>query len=160
MDWRARCFHRRRVRDGGNGGCGLPGFLNFWGEITVFFGVWTEPALRVVVVLAIWGALIIGAVYMLRAVRTVMHGPLNETRAYAPNVADANLWRKVPYALLIASLLVFGFFPRLLTEKIKPVTEQIVSLATAVRTMPISSPAIIAEAQAPQTALPKSTAPQ
>lgn len=141
-------------------GCGLPGFLNFWGEITVFFGVWTEPALRVVVVLAIWGALIIGAVYMLRAVRTVMHGPLNETRAYAPNVADANLWRKVPYALLIASLLVFGFFPRLLTEKIKPVTEQIVSLATAVRTMPSSSPAIIAEAQTPQTALPKSTDPQ
>lgn len=126
-------------------GCGLPGFLNFWGEITVFFGVWTEPALRAVVVLAIWGALIIGAVYMLRAVRTVMHGPSDEARAYAPNVADATLWRKLPYALLIASLLVFGFFPRLLTEKIKPVTEQIVSLATAVRTAPDSAPAIIAE---------------
>lgn len=125
-------------------GCGLPGFLNFWGEITVFFGAWAEPALRVVVVLAIWGALIIGAVYMLRAVRTVMHGPLDETRAYAPSVADATLWRKLPYALLIASLLVFGFFPRLLTEKIKPVTEQIVSMATAIRTGTDSAPAIIA----------------
>ena len=40
-------------------------------------------------------------------------------------------WRKLPYALLLASLLVFGFFPRLLTEKIKPVTEQIVNMATA-----------------------------
>jgi hypothetical protein len=28
------------------------------------------------------------------------------------------------------SLLVFGFFPKLLTEKIKPVTEQIVNMAT------------------------------
>jgi hypothetical protein len=31
---------------------------------------------------------------------------------------------------LIASLLVFGFFPKLLTEKVKPVTEQIVGMAT------------------------------
>jgi hypothetical protein len=41
------------------------------------------------------------------------------------------MWRKLPYAVLIASLLVFGFFPKLLTEKIKPVTEQIVNMATA-----------------------------
>jgi len=46
-------------------GCGLPGFLNFVGEFTVFFGAWQVPALRVVTVLAVWGALIIGAVYML-----------------------------------------------------------------------------------------------
>ena len=38
---------------------------------------------------------------------------------------------QVPYALLLASLLVFGFFPRLLTDKIGPVTEQIVNMATA-----------------------------
>ncbi len=31
-----------------------------------------------------------------------------------------NLWRKLPYALLLASLLVFGFRPKLLTEKINP----------------------------------------
>lgn len=74
--------------------------------------------------------MIIGAVYMIRAVRVVMHGPLAEDRAYVTTLMDANPWRKVPYALLIASLLVFGFFPRLLTEKIKPVTEQIVAMAT------------------------------
>ena len=108
-------------------GCGLPGFLNFVGEVTVFFGAWQVPALRVVTVLAVWGALIIGAVYMLRAVRAAMHGPSPEKWV---NVADANLWRKLPYAILLASLLVFGFFPKLLTEKIKPVTEQIVNMAT------------------------------
>ena len=114
-------------------GCGLPGFLNFVGEVSVFFGAWQVPALRTVTVLAVWGALIIGAVYMLRAVRAVMHGPAQDDKTYAPNVTDANLWRKLPYALLIGSLLVFGFFPKLLTEKIKPVTEQIVNMATMVK---------------------------
>mgnify|MGYP006334985991 FL=1 len=72
--------------------------------------------------------MIIGAVYMLRAVRAAMHGAMNDKWA---NLLDANLWRKLPYAVLIASLLVFGFFPKLLTDKIKPVTEQIVNMATA-----------------------------
>lgn len=111
-------------------GCGLPGFLNFVGEISVFFGAWQVPMLRVVTVLVIWGALIIGAVYMIRAVRVVMYGPVTEDRAYVTTLMDANPWRKVPYAYLIASLLAFGFFPRLLTEKIKPVAEQIVAMAT------------------------------
>src|SRR3989441_6640618 len=46
-------------------GCGLPGFANFVGEVTVFFGAWNVYPL--VTVLAVWGAAIIGAVYMLRA---------------------------------------------------------------------------------------------
>ena len=110
-------------------GCGLPGFLNFVGEVSVFFGAWQVPALRVVTVFAVWGALIIGAVYMLRAVRAVMHGPAQDDKTYATSMTDVNLWRKLPYVVLLVSLLVFGFFPKLLTEKIKPVTEQIVNMA-------------------------------
>jgi len=110
-------------------GCGLPGFLNFVGEVTVFFGAWQVPALRVVTVLAVWGALIIGAVYMLRMLRTVLHGPVAKGATNAPAVTDANPWRKLPYALLLTSLLVFGFFPRLLTDKVKPEVDRIVSLA-------------------------------
>src|SRR5260221_3995680 len=45
-------------------GCGLPGFANFVGEVTVFFGAWSQPSLRLVTVLAVWGAVIIRAVYM------------------------------------------------------------------------------------------------
>jgi NADH-quinone oxidoreductase subunit M len=108
-------------------GCGLPGFLNFVGEVTVFFGAWQVPALRIVTVLAVWGALIIGAVYMLRMARTVLHGPLPEKWS---GLVDASPWRKLPYAVLLASLLVFGFFPSLLTEKIKPEVERIVNMAT------------------------------
>jgi NADH-quinone oxidoreductase subunit M len=110
-------------------GCGLPGFANFVGEITVLFAAW--KAFRLVTVLACWGALIVGAVYTLRAVRAVLHGPLAESRTYAAKVTDAGAWRRVPYLLLLAGLLVFGFFPRLLTDKIGPAAEQIVKMATA-----------------------------
>ncbi len=107
-------------------GCGLPGFANFPGEITVFFGAW--KTFRLVTILACWGASIIGAVYMLRAVRALLHGPLAERWA---NVADApHLWRKAPFILLLIGLLVFGCFPRLLTDKIQAsVREKLVGAA-------------------------------
>jgi len=108
-------------------GCGLPGFANFVGEVTVFFGAW--KAFPLVTGLALWGALMIGALYMLRAMRNVLHGPLPEKWSGIPDAA--HVWRKLPYALLLASLLIFGCFPRLLTEKITPDAEKIVSLATA-----------------------------
>src|ERR1022692_3112848 len=79
-------------------GCGLPGFANFAGEITVFFGAW--KAFPVVTILACWGALIIGAVYMLRSIRALLHGPLPDQWT---SVADAYFWRKVPFILLLAS---------------------------------------------------------
>jgi NADH-quinone oxidoreductase subunit M len=105
-------------------GCGLPGFANFAGEVTVFFGAW--KVFPHVTILACWGALIIGAVYALRAMRNILHGPLPEKWA---GVADApHLWRKAPFIILLAGLLVFGCFPGLLVEKIKPSAEQIVEM--------------------------------
>ena len=114
-------------------GCGLPGFSNFVGEATVFFGAWTVfPA---VTVIALWGALVIGGVYMTRAIRTVLHGPLVEKWN---SLTDAgHLWRKLPYALLLASLLVFGFWPRLLTEKINPDVEKIVAQIPPAKCCPV-----------------------
>ncbi|HTV42678.1 MAG TPA: NADH-quinone oxidoreductase subunit M [Candidatus Sulfotelmatobacter sp.] len=105
-------------------GCGLPGFANFVGEVTVFFGAWKAfPA--VITVLAVWGALVIGGIYMTRAVRTVLHGPAPDKFA---NLEDASLWRKFPYALLLVALFVFGFFPKLLTNQIVPDASKIVSI--------------------------------
>jgi len=112
-------------------GCGLPGFANFIGEVMIFFGTWQSTTLAGAhrfVVLAAWGGTIIGAVYMLRAVRAVLHGPAREKWAA---LSDANAWRRVPFVLLLASLLIFGCFPGLLTEKIKPVAQQIVAMANA-----------------------------
>jgi len=109
-------------------GCGLPGFANFVGEVMVFFGMWNSglDAAQRLVVVAAWGGLIIGAVYMLRAVRILLHGPVADT---CESVSDANAWRKLPFVLLLGALLVFGFFPKLLTEKIKPSAAVIVNMS-------------------------------
>jgi len=105
-------------------GCGLPGFANFAGELLTLFGAW--KTLSPFVVIAAWGALVVGAIYMLRAVRNILHGPLPEN---LPALQDAKLWRKLPFALLIAGLILFGVAPRLLTKKIEPAAKEIVAMA-------------------------------
>lgn len=107
-------------------GCGLPGFANFVGEAMVLFGSW--KAYPLVTTLAVWGALVIAAVYMLRAIRSVLHGPLAEKHAKIPDAQGP--WRKAPFALLFGSLLLFGVYPSLLTEKIKPSAALIVNMTT------------------------------
>lgn len=113
-------------------GCGLPGFANFVGEATIFFGAWT--VFPTVTVIALWGALVIGGVYMTRAIRTVLHGPLPEKWNTVPDAG--HIWRKLPYALLLVCLLVFGFWPSLLTEKINPDAEKIVALIPPAKSCP------------------------
>jgi NADH-quinone oxidoreductase subunit M len=97
-------------------GCGLPGFVNFVGEFMVFFGSWR--AYPVITIVAVWGAVVLGGVYMIRAIRDLLHGPLPERWT---GIADApNAWRKLPYVLLLACLLLFGAMPSLLTNRIEP----------------------------------------
>jgi len=95
-------------------GCGLPGFANFIGEVTVFFGAWARYP--VVTTFAVWGALVIGGVYMVRAIREIFHGPLADRWAGIRDVPNA--WLRFPYLLLLACLLIFGFFPSLLTNRL------------------------------------------
>lgn len=104
-------------------GCGLPGFANFAGEVLVLFGAWNS--LSWFVVAAAWGALLIGAIYMLRAIRNVLHGP-NTGPDFT--LSDANPWRKVPFVLLLAALICFGVFPGLLVNKIKPDAARILKM--------------------------------
>ena len=51
------------------------------------------------------------------------------SRHHLPLVQDANLWRKVPFAILIAALILFGVAPGLLTKKIEPAVRDIVAMA-------------------------------
>ena len=68
---------------------------------------------------------------MLRAIRKILHGPVNEETSSA--VVDAADWRqRAPFALLLATLLLFGFAPRLLTSKIQPSAKAIVNMANGV----------------------------
>jgi NADH-quinone oxidoreductase subunit M len=111
-------------------GCGLPGFANFVGELLVLFGSW--ETLPWFVVAGAWGALVIGAIYMLRAVRDVWHGASADTAA----IQDASAWRKVPFVLLLAALIVTGIWPRLLTDKIEPSVKR--TLAGSVPTLALT----------------------
>jgi NADH:ubiquinone oxidoreductase subunit 4 (subunit M) len=69
-------------------------------------------------------ALVIGAIYMLRAIRDIWHGETVET----PALQDASAWHKVPFVLLLAALIVVGVWPRLLTDKIEPSVKRIVTV--------------------------------
>ena len=95
-------------------GCGVPGFANFAGEILVLFGAW--DTLPWFVIAGAWGALLIGAIYCLRAIRNILHGPLSDENQ---NLCDANgITTKLPFVVLVVLLILFGVFPRLLTDKI------------------------------------------
>jgi NADH-quinone oxidoreductase subunit M len=107
-------------------GCGLPGFANFVGELCVMFGAWKAGLNHAhwFVVAAAWGGLVIGAIYMLRAVRRVLHGELAPRFA---EIQDANAWRKVPFVVLLAALLWFGVWPRGLAERIEAGVENMLA---------------------------------
>jgi NADH-quinone oxidoreductase subunit M len=122
-------------------GCGLPGFANFVGEAMVLFGSWRVFPL--VTTIAAWGALIIGAVYMLRAVRNILHGPDKPEWAA---LKDAGAWAKVPFVLLLAALLLLGVWPRLLTDKIQPSVAPIIAMAEAKTTDKAARPGDVKKA--------------
>lgn len=113
-------------------GCGLPGFANFAGEVTVFFGAWRQFPL--VTVIAVWAALVIGAVYMTRAIRSILHGPLPDK--YLEVKESTWPLRNIPYVVLLLALLIFGFFPKLLSDKISPSAERIVAMADGIKEDP------------------------
>jgi NADH-quinone oxidoreductase subunit M len=124
-------------------GCGLPGFANFVGEAMTLFAAYQN--LPLITSFAVWGGLVIAAIYMLRAVRDILHGPLP---VEFDKVSDAlGWWRKLPFALLFVTLLIFGIWPRALTEKIQPAAQRIVELATSGRAAPIAQGRAVAQAQ-------------
>ena len=106
-------------------GCGLPGFANFAGEITIFFAAWSA-GFQIITVIAAWSALVIGGLYMLRAIRNILHGSQGEDW---DNASDAKPLVTTAFGLLLAMLLVFGFAPNLLTKRINSEVEKIVRFA-------------------------------
>ena len=108
-------------------GCGLPGFANFAGEVTIFFAAWLA-GLKTITVIAAWSALVIGGLYMMRAIRNILHGPRGDDWAKA---SDVNPLIATALGLLLAALLVFGFAPSLLTKGIEGEVTKIVRLGQA-----------------------------
>jgi len=94
---------------------GLPGFANFWGELTIFVALWKFSPL--ITALAVAGV-VISAIYGLRAAARIFFGPSTEqlarvTAAHPP--ADLSWSEKIPALVLLAALLFIGFWPKSIT---------------------------------------------
>ncbi len=91
---------------------GLPGFANFWGELTVFVALWKFSHGLTAVAIA---GVVISAVYGLRAAARVFFGPPSEAlqRVTAQHPPSDLAWsERLPALLLLVALLFFGFYPK------------------------------------------------
>jgi NADH-quinone oxidoreductase subunit M len=102
---------------------GLPGFANFAAEVMVFFGAFRVGAdwqgfhlLQTATLLALWGV-VISAVYMLRAYRSIFMGEINDRWK---NLPDLSRTLRLPIILLVAATLVVGFFPNTILRVLRP----------------------------------------
>ena len=94
---------------------GLPGFANFWGELTIFVAAWQFSPLLTALAVA---GVVLSAVYGLRAAAAVFYGPPSEAFAAvgaAHPPADLRWAEKLPALLLLVALLGLGFWPRALS---------------------------------------------
>jgi NADH-quinone oxidoreductase subunit M len=102
-------------------GAGVPGFASFWAEFLVFLGTLrTYPLLAAITV----GGLIITLAYSIRVIVLAFFG---EAREAHPGVADIGAFLAFPRLVLVVTLVVLGFYPRLLLDVIDPATRALVA---------------------------------
>jgi NADH-quinone oxidoreductase subunit M len=105
---------------------GLPGFANFWGELTVFVALWKlSPGITAVAVAGV----VISAIYGLRAAARVFFGaptPALQRVTAAHPPADLGWVERLPALILLAALLFFGFYPKALS---RPVDQALAPMA-------------------------------
>jgi NADH-quinone oxidoreductase subunit M len=94
-------------------GMGVPGFVNFWAELTVFISaLQVHPKLTLLAI----GALVLSALYMLRVVQRTFYGPRSERYAGLP---DVSFGIGLPRMILVAVMVLFGLFPRLILDLVQ-----------------------------------------
>ena len=95
---------------------GLPGLNGFVSEFLIVRGSW--PVLTVYTAIAMLGLLFTGA-YILKGIRDVLHGPLNERWAHGEHkLTDINTREIIVMAPLMALILVIGIYPAWIMEVI------------------------------------------
>ncbi|MEM9017335.1 MAG: NADH-quinone oxidoreductase subunit M [Verrucomicrobiota bacterium] len=103
---------------------GLPGFANFAAEVAVFFGAFQGGEngigwIQWTTIIALWGV-VISAVYMLRAFRSLFMGPVLPKMEIPSDLTNA---ARFPILLLLIALIAVGFVPELLNQFIRPAIE-------------------------------------
>jgi len=94
-------------------GMGVPGFANFWAELTVFLSSLQVYPVRGVLAIS---ALVVSALFMLRVIQKTFYGASNEQFAHLPDVPPG---LGLPRIILVAVLLLFGFFPFMMLNLIQ-----------------------------------------
>ena len=115
---------------------GLPGLNGFVGELLVVRGVWPvgqvgQEGTSIFVLMtatSMLGLLFTGA-YILKAVRHVLHGPLNQDAVEMAHGRSLEISTReiVAMAPLLALMLVIGVFPAWLVEVINQTVTQLLS---------------------------------
>jgi NADH-quinone oxidoreductase subunit M len=118
---------------------GLPGFANFWGELTIFVALWKFSPWMTAAAAA---GIVISAVYGLRAAARVFFGqPTAEFARVAAGQPPTDLrWsERIPALILLAALLFVGFWPRSLSN---PLNQVLSTLYPAAATAPAQVAAV------------------
>jgi NADH-quinone oxidoreductase subunit M len=106
---------------------GLPGFVNFWGELTLFVALWAYKPWVMLVALA---GIILSAIYGLRAVSAIFMGQPSEYmhhRERHHTLTDLSARERLPAILLLTLLIFTGIWPRVFTDRLN---EAVVELTT------------------------------
>jgi NADH-quinone oxidoreductase subunit M len=110
---------------------GLPGFANFWGELTVFVSLWNFSHWLTAVAIA---GVVISAIYGLRAAAWIFFGSpteaLQRATANRPPV-DLSWGERLPAVLLLAALLFFGFYPKAISVPVDEALAPVAAVAPA-----------------------------
>jgi NADH-quinone oxidoreductase subunit M len=119
---------------------GLPGLNGFVGEFLVILGtlarnVWFGAIAATGVVLA--------AIYLLWSYQRMAHGPAPEEHRHH---RDLSLREAVVLAPVLAAILAFGIYPKLLLDRIEPTTAQVVADVEAPAVSPPPSVPLAEEA--------------
>ena len=100
---------------------GLPGFANFVAELMVFIGAFRDYPVQTAI--AVFG-IIVTATYMLRCVRNVF---FCEPQERWEELKDATTFvERLPFVVLIAVLLIVGFYPSILVDVINSGVEPLI----------------------------------
>ncbi len=110
---------------------GLPGFVNFWGELSVLVALWKfSPAVCAAGALG----LIISAIYGLRAVAWIFMGKADRRlEAAQPVYTDLTWQERIPAILLVAALVFVGVFPDTITSGLDEVFGSVRAFAVNIK---------------------------
>lgn len=102
-------------------GAGVPGFASFWAELLVFISAVRVYPVRGLIALA---SIVVGALFALRVVQNTFY---NEPNPKFIHFEDVTPFLGLPRMILIATLVLFGFFPSLMLDLINTAVVPFVS---------------------------------